>query len=111
MKAGKLRHRVTLQAPGGAQDPVTGEMTPGWADVATVWAHVEPLSVREFIQSGANQSQLSARITIRYREGVNASMRAIHRGRIYNIHGVQADAESGRDYLTLPVSEGTGDGE
>lgn len=110
MRAGKLRHRVTIQQPGQTQDPATGEPTTDWQDVATVWASVEPLSAREFIAAQAGQSEISARIKIRYREGIDATMRILHRGKAYNIEGVLADPQSGRHYLTLPVSEGVNDG-
>ena len=110
MRTGKLRHRITLQRPGLSQDPLTGEMVPGWQDVATVWGSVEPLSAREFIAAQAGQSEIGARMLIRYRAGVDATMRARHRGKVYNIHGVLADPKSGLEYLTLPVSEGVNDG-
>ncbi|NWN92294.1 phage head closure protein [Marinobacter adhaerens] len=111
MRAGKLRHRVTIQKPGRTQDPVTGEITNGWSDVATVWASVEPVSVKEFIASQAGQSEITTRITMRYRDGINAKMRAVFRGKIYNIHGALTDPKSGYEYLTLPCSEGVNDGE
>ncbi len=111
MRAGKLRHRVTIQAPGEVQDPDSGEMIPGWT---TVWdkvpASVEPLSVKEFIAASAGQSQMDARIVIRARDGVNATMRILHRGKIYNIRGVLPDPDSGREYITMPCSEGVNDG-
>lgn len=110
MRAGKLRHRVTIQAPGMTQDPNTGEMLTGWADWATVQASVEPLSAREFIAAQAAQSEVTARIVIRYRDGVLPTMRILHRGLIYNIQGVLPDADSGREYITLPVSAGVNDG-
>lgn len=110
MRIGKLRHRVTIERPGSTQDPNTGEMIPGWAPVATVWASVEPLSAREFIAAQAGQSEISARIKIRHRDGINATMRVVHRGQVYNIEGVLPDPESGRHYITLPVSEGVNDG-
>ncbi len=110
LAAGKLRDRVTLQDQVQTQDPDTGEMLVAWQDVAELWANVEPLSVREFIASAAGQSEVTARITIRYRTGITASMRMLHRGKVYNIHGVLADKESGLEFLTLPVSEGVNDG-
>ena len=110
MRNGKLRHRITLQRPGLSQDPQTGEMIPGWQDVATVWASIEPLSAREFIAAQAGQSEVSARVVIRHRDDVDATMRALYRGKLYNIHGVLADPKSGLEYLTLPVSEGVNDG-
>lgn len=110
MEAGKLRHRVTLQRQVTTQDDNTGEMLTTWQDVAEVWAKVEPLSVREFVQSASGQVQLSARITMRYCAVVDATMRILHRGKIYNIEGLLADKVSGLEYLTLPCSEGVNDG-
>lgn len=110
IEAGKLRHRVVIQAHGENQDPVTGEVVSGWADVARVWANVEPLSAREYIASSAGQSEVTARITIRYRAGITTTMRILHRDRIYNIVGVLADKDSGLEYLTLPCSEGVNNG-
>lgn len=43
---------------------------------------------------------------IRYRDDVDASMRAVYRGKYYNILAVLPDAESGREHLTLMTSEG-----
>jgi SPP1 family predicted phage head-tail adaptor len=109
LSSGKLRHRVQLQRSVQVQDPVTGDLSSSWVDVAKVWAAVEPLSAREFTASSAVQSAITTRITIRYRQ-VDASMRILHLGRIYNIEGVLADKDSGLEYLTLPCSEGVNEG-
>ena len=105
MEAGKLRHRVAIKKLTVTQDSTTGEMTEGWTTFDTVWAAIEPLSVKEFIAAAATQSQVTARITIRYRTGILPSMRIDHGGKLYNILGVLSDKESGMDYLTLPCSE------
>lgn len=110
MRSGKLRHRVALQKPARTRDPLTGGWVDGWADVAPVWASIEPLSAREFIAAQASQSEVTARIVIRHRPDVTAAMRILYRGKVYNIHGVLADPKSGLEYLTLPVSEGVNDG-
>jgi SPP1 family predicted phage head-tail adaptor len=117
LAAGKLRHRVRLErldpvedSAGVAQDPTTGEIEREWVLVATVWAAIEPLSAREFVQSGAGQSQVSARITLRYRSDLNATWRIVHGSRIYNPEGVLADKDSGLEYVTVPVSEGVNAG-
>ncbi|GAA3721146.1 phage head closure protein [Oceanisphaera sediminis] len=111
MRSGKLRHRITIERPGQTQDPDTGEILPDWTPVATVWASVEPLSAREFIAADAGQSKISAKVVMRYRSGIDATMRLLHRGQAYNIHAPLPDPESGRHYLTLPVSMGTNDGD
>ncbi|SDS03375.1 phage head-tail adaptor, putative, SPP1 family [Halopseudomonas litoralis] len=110
MRNGPLRHRITLQQRVQVQDPVTGEVVPGWIDWARPMARIEPLSARDFIAAKAAQSEVTGRIVIRYREGVLPTMRILYRGKVYSIHGVLPDTKSGREYLTLPVSEGVRDG-
>lgn len=123
LEAGKLSHRVRIERYAALldsngnelQDPVTGEIPREWQRVAEVWCEIAPISGREFIMSQAIQSQVTARLTIRYRDGIDASMRAVHvrRGRpdkIYSIRAVLPDQESGLEYLTLMTSEGVGDG-
>lgn len=115
IEAGRLRHRVKIQRPVQTQDP-NGDMITEWQTVATVWADIQPLSAREFIQSQAMQSQIVARVVIRHRDGIDASMRLVHErinrpNVIYSIHGVLADMDSGLEYLTLPVSSGVNDGQ
>lgn len=108
MNAGRLRHRVTLRNRVETQDATTGALSVTWTDVATVWAAVEPLSAREFIAAQAVSSQVTTRITIRFRDDVTPKMRAVHGSTVYDITGVLADPKSGREYLTLPVAEVVG---
>lgn len=110
MRAGQLRQRVLLQRKSYEQDPHSGAMVETWQDMANVWASIEPLSVREFIASQAMQAEITARAVIRYRADMEATMRLIHRGKIYNIIGILADKNSGLEYQTLTLSEGVNDG-
>lgn len=110
MRIGPLRHRITLQARTLVQNPATGEMVPTWTDWAKVWARIDYLSARDLIAAQAVQSKITARIVIRYRPGVLATMRILHRGKIYSLEGALPDNKSGVEYLTLPVSEGVRDG-
>lgn len=115
----RLRHRVRIEryayildSNGDTwQDPNNGETRQEWQEVATVWAAIEPLSAREFIQSQATQAQITARIVIRYRDGLDSSMRLVHVRTgwpdvVYNPHGFLADVDSGLEYLTAPCSTG-----
>lgn len=74
MRAGTLRHKVTLQERTETQDS-TGAVTWSWSDVASVWASVEPLNGREYLQASQLQSTVSTRIRIRHREGITSKMR------------------------------------
>ena len=80
LKAGNLRHSVTLQRKQQTQNPQTGAMVTTWVTEATVPAAVEPLSAREFIAAQAVQSDVSVRITMRYRPGITSAMRLLHDG-------------------------------
>jgi SPP1 family predicted phage head-tail adaptor len=111
MEAGKLRHRVDIQQPTHTQDTTTGAVTTTWTNLHTsVPASVEPLSVKEFLQSRTEQSETSVRVMIRYRAGLTADMRIVHRGKVYNPQGFLADKVSGLEYLTIPCSEGVNEG-
>lgn len=111
MRAGLLRHRVSLQHQVSQQNPVTGEIAQAWVEFAPAWAAIEPLSARDFMAAQASQSEASGRITIRYRPGVLPTMRILHRANIYTIIGQPLpDKNSGLEYLTLLVSTGVNDG-
>jgi SPP1 family predicted phage head-tail adaptor len=111
MRAGGLRHRVTIQTLSLVQDPESGEMIPGWVDEwEKVPAKFEYLNGRELLAAQAVQSEVTARITIRYRAGVLATMRGLYRGEIWNFTKPLPDNNSGLDYLVIPVSAGVNDG-
>lgn len=110
LSAGRLRHRVRIEKPTYKQDQVTGEMVRDWDLVADkVPAAIEPLSAREFISAQAMQSQVTTRIVMRKRV-IDATMRIVHRGQVYNVHGVLPDAVSGLEYVTCPCSAGVNSG-
>lgn len=103
MRAGRLRHRVTIQRKGEGKDEL-GQPVEGWEDVATVWAEVTGLSGREYIASGGEQSEVSMQILMRYRAGIDETMQVIHPpptggGETYEIISALPDAR--RRQLTL----------
>ncbi|MBP9035947.1 MAG: phage head closure protein [Comamonadaceae bacterium] len=110
LAAGRLNKRVTLQSPVLDQDTATGALATVWADQAVVWAAIEPISVRDFIAADERQSRVTARIVIRHRSDVDASWRVTHGSKVYQIVGVLADQDSGREFVTLAVGEGVNPG-
>lgn len=107
LPAGRLRHRITILSLATAQDAETGDITESYAPWAQdVPAEFTPLSSRDFIAAQAGQSAIVARVRIRYREGVQPTMRIQFRGVTYDIEGPPLpDNESGLEYLTLNVSQ------
>nr|WP_298117427.1 phage head closure protein [uncultured Pseudomonas sp.] len=111
--AGRLRHRIAIQQKIETQDTTTGAIAHTWQTIAgldSVPAAIEPLSVRDLMAAQAAQSEITARITIRYRAGLDATMRILHKDKIYNPAGWLPDQDSGLEYLTAPVSQGINDG-
>jgi SPP1 family predicted phage head-tail adaptor len=110
ISAGRLRHRIDIEQKSYNQDS-SGDMIASWAALyENVPSSIEPLSAREFLAAQNTQSQVVARVTIRYRAGLNATMRINHNGTIYNPAGFLSDKISGLEYLTIPVTAGTNEG-
>ena len=81
MRAGLLRERVRIEEkPQFTDQNEFGEEIRDWTEVATVWAGVEPLRGREFVEAQQEQNQLDVRIRMRYQRGLTIKpdeMRAV----------------------------------
>ena len=64
VKAGRLRHRLTIQTHTVSQDGF-GEPDKTWSDLATVWADVRPLRGREYLEARGEQGALFYLVTMR----------------------------------------------
>lgn len=103
MRAGTLRHRVTLQDRAKARDDLGAEIIV-WVDIATVWGAVEPISGREFFDAQALNAEVTTLIRIRYLNGVVPTMRVAWSGHTYNILSV-IEPETRRRELHLMCKE------
>ncbi len=79
MRAGRLRHRVTIQQPTEA-GAAAGNVTKTWSTYKETWAEIEPLSGREFFEGAALDREITARIRMRYLSGLTADMRIVRGG-------------------------------
>lgn len=110
MKAGRLRHRVDLQALETVHDS-DGAISEEWISLfPKLSAEIMPLSGRELIAAASIQSNVQTRIKIRYRNGITTKMRIVHRGTIYNIESIIPDLDSGIRHLVLNCSSGMNEG-
>ena len=103
MKIGELRHRVTIQEKTVTIDAYGGEVVT-WGTVATVWAAVEPLSGREFLEGRRQENEINHRIRIRHREGLTPSMRVWWQSRAFDVETV-IERESRRREIWLMCRE------
>ncbi len=85
MRAGLLRHLITIQTPTETRSGTSGQVVKSWATLATVWAGIEPLSGRELAQSGAEQSGSDFRIVLRYLSTVTNKCRVVFGSRVFEI--------------------------
>ncbi|WP_340619069.1 phage head closure protein [Xenorhabdus entomophaga] len=90
MQAGRLRHRITLQSFTQINLP-SGQRMQVWQDIATVWAEVKFISGRELLTAGAERSETTVRVWLRYRPDVTSASRMVFRGQVYDIQAVIPD--------------------
>lgn len=110
MGAGRLRQRIRIEALVVELDS-DGAQQETWVD-AFGWlsADIQPLSGRELLAAQAVQGKVSGRIRIRYRPGIEPSMRIVHRDTVYNIEALIPDADSGVRWITALTSTGVNEG-
>lgn len=101
---GKLRHRVAIQAVTRTQ-AANGEVSEAWADVATVWAFVEPVTSREIYAAQQAQVSVTHRVTLRYRSDLTVTgHRLAFNGRYLAISGLR-NVEERNSWLQVDCLE------
>lgn len=103
MRAGLLRHKVTLQQVTETAD-ATGDPQETWSDVATVWGALDGLSAQEFFTARQRQGENTVRFRLRYREDVQPKMRLVVGSRTFDIAGA-FDPDGRRRDLTILATE------
>jgi len=109
LEAGKLRHKVQLQSITTTRDEFGG-VVKAWATVANTFADISYVSGKEYIVSGQLKAPITARLTIRKRANVDATMRVLYGNTVFDIQTVLPDLNM-NEYLTLMCSEGLIDGD
>lgn len=111
MRAGTLRHRLTVQRPESVRDATGGE-TITWVTVGTVWASIEPVSGRE--SQGVNQilAETDTRIVMRWSglvDDLAPKWRLLHQTTAYDVQSV-AHLAIGRREVHVNARSGKTDG-
>lgn len=95
-----LRHRLVLEAPVEADDGAGGR-TRHYAAVASLWGRVAPLKGGEDDVADATGQVLTHRVWLRWRAGVDASMRLRFGERILSVRSVTDPGERRRSLVLL----------
>lgn len=102
---GMLRTELALQTTALTPDGMGGSAET-WTETAIVFAHVEPAGAADFRRANRHVQETTHRVTIRYREGIEAGMRFVRNNRIFRIVTVIDPDETGR-YLVCNTKEET----
>jgi len=116
--APRLRHRITFQEQVEEKDSdghTSIEWVNAWLNSETELVDV-PAEVltgpgREFVESGAMQADVAARITCRWFPGLLASWRILWDGRVFNIAGEPDTDATGRREWRIKATAGVNDGQ
>jgi SPP1 family predicted phage head-tail adaptor len=108
LAAGRLRHKVDIQAFTGASDGAGGTVKT-WSTVAKrVAAEVIPINGGEAFNRGIAAATQFYRVTIRYRAGITPAHRLIWKGIALNIRTC-ADPDGTWEALLMTVESGAGE--
>lgn len=101
VQAGRFRHRVTIQRRTTGRDDAGG-IVDTWTDHLTgVPAIIEPASGQEYFIARQIASTMDTSITIRWRPGIDETMRVLHGTDTFDINSVLPDSDTGRETLSL----------
>lgn len=99
MLAGKLRRRITIEAPSTAQDAFGQPVDTDWQTVLATWAQIRAITGKEVYALGAGfTSKVTHVICMRFPPvTVNAGMRVCYEGRTFLIVAVSDPTEEKRE--------------
>jgi len=102
MRAGRLRHRVTIEEASESRDGL-GASILSWSTLATVWGEVRMAPAGERVVSGADVevAQVTHRVKIRYRDDVGPLNRLLHDSKILDIESAVDPDGRGRELVLL----------
>ena len=101
MRAGKLRHYVTINVYTPATSGVSGEQTAGYVTGDSVWAGLEPLTMRETLNAQQVQGVSTHRIWMRYTGDINRQDQVLFNGRAFEVDSVLNTEERNIELVLL----------
>jgi len=102
---GELRHRISIQRSIVSKDNIGCEIET-LDDIGKVWASIEPISNKGYSKVKQSPTDMSTKITIRYRNDITPMMVVIFGVRLFRIQKV-INLEERCVFLELLCSEET----
>ena len=107
MRAGNLRHRVSIEEQADTPDGIGG-FSVAWTAISgmgSVPAAIWPLSSKEQLDAMKLESVATHKIRIRYRSGITSKNRIVFGSRVFNILGNPINLDQKNRQLDFIVSE------
>lgn len=98
-----MNKRITLQRREEVLGP-TGQPSEQWADVARVWASIQPIVGREYFNASGERAEITHEVNTRAQFECRPQDRIMYGERVFNIRSALNVDERGR-YLRLMVVE------
>lgn len=103
LKSGLMRQQISIVARNLTQDSFGGTKIDDATKFATVWASVEALTGRELYAAQQKVSEVTHKITIRYLDGVKASMNVWLGTRQFQIQAIENPDEQTKMLILLCI--------
>jgi SPP1 family predicted phage head-tail adaptor len=100
MRAGPMRHRITIETPLDTQ-AADGSILTTWQVFATSRASIEPLIGRKYFAQQREQATVSHKIRMRYQPGITHKMRVAWGTRLFEIDSVLNVSERNREIVLM----------
>jgi SPP1 family predicted phage head-tail adaptor len=100
---GKLRHRLTLEAPVELADGAGG-VARSWIPEGQIWAAIEPMGANDTVVADSRLGALSHRVTLRHRGDLTLNHRFRLGVRVFFIRALRDPDELGH-FLECFVAE------
>ncbi len=105
MRAGKLRHPITIEQPSDSRGATFGQAKLTWTVFKRTRASIDPLSGKEEIGTDQVQAGVTHAIEMRYLPGVTPRMRILFGSRVFSIVSVLDKMERNRELKLLCMEE------
>lgn len=113
LAAGRLNTLISIERQDVTRGPGNEKIVSWVTHINETWAEIKPMSAALLFAAQAAQSKARVLVTIRYRQGIDRTMRVrrLRDGAVFAIEGdPQPDDRSGMEWLTLSCSSGINDG-
>ena len=99
LRAGMLRDRITIQRKTGGKDAWGQPFPDAWEEYTKIWCNFRFQSGSESIRAGADVSIVRGSARARWRTDIDAGMRVLHLGAVYDIEAILPGGT--RQYIDL----------